>query len=89
MQLPQEPLVIALVPLEMFQVQTLTSFIELPLYFLKSNAQNLTRHAAGVVQTVIRMRYGNHAFSVIASTLWNKLPTHIQAASLEAFKIFA
>ena len=25
-------------------------------------------------------RYGDRAFSVIAPTLWHKLPTHIQAA---------
>ena len=32
-------------------------------------------------------RYGDRAFSVIAPTLWNKLPTHIQAApSLDTFK---
>ena len=32
-------------------------------------------------------RYGDQAFSVIAPTLWNKLPIHIQAApSLDTFK---
>ena len=34
-----------------------------------------------------RTWYGNRAFSVIAPTLWNNLPTHIcVASSLDSFK---
>ena len=34
-----------------------------------------------------RTRYGDRAFSVIAPTIWNNLPTHIRdAPSLDSFK---